>query len=384
MKVLVVAGEASADLHAGLVLERLAQKHPLKLFGIGGDQLEALGLKPIAHARDMGVVGLTEAISRIPVSLRLMRELSIIAEKEQPDLALLVDLPDFNLRLAPSLKALGIPVIYYVSPQVWAWRSGRVRQMAKVLDRLLCILPFEKDWYAKHAPGFKVDYVGHPAIEEIPDQPYEPKQNFIALLPGSRMRELRSLFPVMIEAAAILSDWRPDLEFHLPLAPTLRGVEEIERLLSKDGPAGAAIEKLGSRFRVHFCPAHEILRESRLAIVASGTATLETAVVGTPMVVTYQVSKLSAWIFKNLVKYRGPIAMANIVHVGIESSERPIPELLQDEVRADRVAAAAKSLLEDQKSWEAQKKLLARTRSILSGTSSPLDNVVRCLEEYAK
>ena len=153
MKLLVIAGEASADLHAGHLVAKLAERQRVELVGIGGDQLVAQGLKPIRHARDMAVVGLTEALRKIPQTLRLFRELEALAVREKPDCVLMLDLPDFNLRLAPRFKKLGIPVIYYISPQVWAWRAGRVKSMAQCLDLLLLILPFESAWYKANAPG---------------------------------------------------------------------------------------------------------------------------------------------------------------------------------------------------------------------------------------
>lgn len=384
-KVLVVAGEASADLHAGHVFAELASRREVELIGIGGDRLLALGLKAIATASEMGVVGLTEAISRIPRSLALLRELEELAAREQPDFAFLVDLPDFNLRLAPRLKQLGIPVVYFVSPQVWAWRSGRVRAMSECIDRLLCILPFEKSWYAKNAPAkLRVDYVGHPAVEEIPDLPYAPEPELVALLPGSRVREIRTLFPAMIAAAAALRRERPGLRFVLPLAATLRGNAEITELLRRgDAETKGAIVQLGDAYKVVEAPAHEVLRRAKLALVASGTATLETAVVGTPMVVVYKVSAFSAFLFRNFIRYRGPVAMANILHCGLGALDRAVPELLQEEVRADAIAAAARELLSSETAWTTQANRLARTRSLLTGgVGSPTDNVIAALGDY--
>lgn len=384
-KVLVVAGEASADLHAAHVFAGLQAEQKVDIFGIGGDALVKLGLDPVAHASEMAVVGLTEAISRIPRSLALLRELEERAAKEKPDFAFLVDLPDFNLRLAPRLKRLGVPVVYFVSPQVWAWRANRVHAMAKCIDRLLCILPFERAWYAERAPReLRVDYVGHPAIEEIPVAPYEPDTNLVALLPGSRVREIRSLFPELIVAAARLKRERPNLRFVLPLAPTLRANAEVRELLRNgEGEALSAIRELGNAYAIVESQAHEVLRRARLALVASGTATLETAIVGTPMVVVYRVSPLTAFIFKNFVGYRGPVAMANILHCGLNGDERVVPELLQDEVSAAGIAAAAARILDDPAVWQAQASRLAGTRALLTGgIGSPTKNVINALREF--
>lgn len=379
MKLLVVAGEASADLHAGHLVERLKRKTEVSLIGIGGDRLVAEGMQPIKHARDMAVVGFTEAIKKIPQTLRLLKELEELAAREKPDLALLLDLPDFNLRLAPRLKKLGVPVVYYISPQVWAWRSGRVHQMAECLDLLLTILPFEKDWYGRNAPAkLRVEYVGHPALEEIPDLPYEPVSTQIAILPGSRESEWRNLFGPMIGAAALLARSDPALEFRLPLAEPLRKNELVREFLSPQGPFAQELGSLGERLKVLEVPAHEVLRRSRAAWIASGTATLEAAIVGTPMVVAYKVSGTTAFIFRHLVRYQGAVAMVNLIHAGLGSQERPVAEVLQDDVRPEILASRMRELLQEN-AWGPLRDRLARTRAILSGTGLPVENAANAV-----
>ncbi len=302
MKVLVVAGEASADLHAAHVLERLKLQTELNLIGIGGKYLRELGMKPIANAEEMAVVGLTEVIYRIPRSLQLINQLEALAAEERPNVAMLLDLPDFNLRLAPRIKKLGIPVVYYVSPQVWAWRSSRAKHIAEYVDHLLCILPFEKPWYEEHAPkNLRISYVGHPAVEEISEKPYEAQANHVVLLPGSRRKELRNLLPPMIDAAAKLLARMPELRFSLPLASSLCEDKEIQEFLDVSGPMVVAVQKLGDRLEITDQPSTEVLRSARVAIVASGTATLETALIGVPMVVVYKISPVSAFIFRNFM-----------------------------------------------------------------------------------
>jgi lipid-A-disaccharide synthase len=382
-KILVVAGEASADLHAAHVLEKLKKYYDLDLIGIGGHQLVALGLeKPICHAKDMAVVGFTEAVKKIPQTLRLLAQLKDLAEKEKPDFALLLDLPDFNLRLAPKLKKLKIPVIYYVSPQVWAWRSGRVHAMAECIDLLLTILPFEKDWYEKNAPEkLKVKYVGHPVLDEIPNLPYEPVENQIAILPGSRESEWRNLFASMIGAAAILHRGDSNWKFVLPLAEPLRNNEFVRECLSSQGPFAGDLQSLGNSFTVKEGPAHEVLRNSKAAWIASGTATLEAAIVGTPMVVVYKVSALTAFIFKNFVRYTGAVAMVNLIHKGLGSVDRLVPELLQDEVEPKELCSAMRDVIREE-SWKIQRDSLARTRDILKGEGNPLDNTATAIQKF--
>ncbi|MGE3260557.1 MAG: lipid-A-disaccharide synthase [Bacteriovoracia bacterium] len=384
MKILVVAGEASADLHAGHLVAELAKSEPIELIGIGGDQLIAQGLKPIRHARDMAVVGLTEALRKIPQTLQLFKELEALGAKEKPDFALLLDLPDFNLRLAPRLKKLGIPVVYYISPQVWAWRSGRVKQMAECLDLLLLILPFEPDWYRQNAPGnLRVEYVGHPVTEEIPKLPYSPVEHQIALMPGSRESEWRNLFGPMVAAAALLSRADSRLEFHLPVAEPLRKSALVREFLSPDGPYGDSIRSLGAAFRVWEAPAHEILRKSRAAWIASGTATLEAAVVGTPMVVVYKVNSFTAFLFRNFVRYRGPIAIVNIIHEGLGTEERVVPEILQHDVEPFQLASSLREVMADP-AWTRQKEKLAGTRALLQGQGHPVTNAAQAILRFLR
>lgn len=382
VKILIVAGEASADLHASHVVAKLAENFSLEILGIGGDRLIAQGLKPIRHAKDMAVVGFTEAIKKIPQTVSLLKELAQIAEQEKPDLALLLDLPDFNLRLAARLKAKGIPVIYYISPQVWAWRSSRVKQMAKNLDLLLSILPFEKPWYAANAPkALRVEYVGHPVIEEIPDLPYEPEKNSLVIMPGSRESEWRNLAAPMLQAAALLARSDSDLHFTLPVAEPLRDNEFVKNCLSPVGDLGECIRSLGDSLTISHAPAHESLRTARAAWIASGTATLEAGIVGTPMVVVYKVSPTTAFLFKHLVRYQGPVAMVNLIHAGLGSQERVVPEILQDQVEPFGLASAMRDLLLEEP-WNKQRELLAKTRGLLSGAGKPVENAAHSIGRF--
>lgn len=379
---MVVAGEASADLHAGHLLERLNKKIPLQLIGIGGNHLKKLGLKPLRTPSEMAVVGLSEAVKKIPQTLRLLAELKTLAEKEKPDFALLLDLPDFNLRLAPKLKKLGIPVIYYISPQVWAWRKNRVYAMAESLDLLLSILPFEKSWYEKNAPAkLQVEYVGHPVLEEIPDLPYHPHPNHIVIMPGSRESEWRGLCGTMLEAAALLHRAKPEYYFTLPLADSLRDSLVVKELLSLTGENHEALSSLGSSLKIVESPAHECLRSAKAAWIASGTATLEAGIVGTPMVVVYKVSGVTAFLFRYLVGYKGPIAMVNLILNGLGAEELVVPEILQEEVSAENLTSSMREILAEPK-WSRLKDRLSETRSKLKGPGLPLDNAVSAILKF--
>lgn len=382
MKILVVAGEASADLHAGHLIKELQKKHTIELIGIGGDTLISCGLKPIKTPREMAVVGLVEALKKIPQTLKLLRELESLAKKEKPDFALLLDLPDFNLRLAPKLKNIGVPVIYYISPQVWAWRSSRVFAMAECIDLLMAILPFEKAWYQKNAPEkLQVKYVGHPVIEEIPNLPYAPEENHLVLMPGSRESEWKGLFGVMVEAASILSQKNPELRFSLPLASTLRESEVVKEYLDKNGPFSKSLNILGDKLQIIKSPAHEVLRKAKAAWIASGTATLEAGIVGIPMIVVYKVAPLTAFLFRHLIKYSGAIAIVNLIHKGLGANEKVVTEILQEEVQPEILANAMSELLASE-AWLKQKNILAQTRTILSGSGNPVQNAAIAIEEF--
>lgn len=368
-----MAGEASADLHAGHLIAELKKHQSVELCGVGGDHLIAQGLVPLKTAREMAVVGLAEVVKRIPSTLKLIQDLAKLGATEKPDFALLLDLPDFNLRLAPKLKRLGIPVIYYVSPQVWAWRSGRVRKMAECIDRLLTILPFEKPWFSKNAPAaLVVEYVGHPAIEEIPNLPYEPIANQICVMPGSRESEIKALLAELLQACALLKKQFPDLNFVMPVAQTLRGSPVLKQILAAAPIQITLLEK----------PAHEVLRQSKLALVASGTATLEAGIVGTPMIVVYRVAKSTAFLFKYLARYKGPIALVNLVHVGLGNSRRLVPELVQDNCTAKKIAETASGLLQNAADWESIRAELAGTRQILSGVGRPIENAAHSILQF--
>ncbi len=381
-KILVVAGEASADLHAAHVLQKLKEFVDVELIGIGGDRLIALGLKPLVHAKDMAVVGFTEAVKKIPQTLRLLSALEELARKEKPDCVLCLDLPDFNLRLAPKIKRLGIPVIYYISPQVWAWRSKRVHAMAEHLDLLLTILPFEKPWYEKNAPQkLPVHYVGHPVLDEIPALPYTPEENVLAILPGSRESEWRKLFGPMIEAAAMFHRSDSRWKFVLPLAEPLRKNPYILDLLSPTGEFANEIQSLGSNFQVVERPSHEILRTSKAAWIASGTATLEAGVVGIPMVVIYKVSAVTAFLFRNFVRYDGPVAIVNLIHGGLGTKERLVPEVLQDEVNPQELCSKMREILQPTV-WQHQKERLSFTRGLLQGEGSPTVNAANAILKF--
>jgi lipid-A-disaccharide synthase len=371
-QVLIVAGEASADLHAARALEELARLRPgVHAFGVGGPRLRAAGLEVLAPAEEISVMGIAEVLPRLPRILSILRTLARAAAERRPRAALLVDLPDFNLRLASRLKALGIPVVYYVSPTIWAWRQGRARKIAKVVDRMLCILPFEARFY--EGTGVRARFVGHPFAERPPPAPPETyraelglsaSRTTVAMVPGSRPAELSRIFPAMLEAAERIRAVRPDAQFVIPVAPTLARAD-LEPYLGAH--RGLDVTLVDGRTEA-------VVGASDAALVKSGTSTLETAVMLRPMVVVYKLSWLSYLVARLLVR------IAHFALVNILAGRRVVPELLQCEASPKRMAAEIERLLGDRAAREEQLVALREVRASLGEPGAPR----RVAEEVAE
>ncbi|WP_434348383.1 lipid-A-disaccharide synthase [Myxococcus virescens] len=329
-RILVVAGEASGDTHAAELVAALRARRPdLTFFGMGGARLAAQGVELLFDAREVSVMGITEVLPRIPRILQILKGLAEAAAERKPDVAILVDIPDFNLRLAKKLKALGVPVAYYVSPMIWAWRRGRVRTIKRLVDRMLCILPFEEDFYRE--AGVSARYVGSPVVEQVPspDTTTAFRERLglakdaptLALLPGSRMGEIRRLLPDMVEAAKRLSAERPGLQVVVPLAPTIDR-EEITSRFEGSGVTPILVEGR----------APEVVGASDAAVVASGTAVLEAGLMQRPLVVVYRVSLITYWVGRLMLK----VAFVSLIN--LLAGRRVVPELLQGEMTPERIA----------------------------------------------
>jgi lipid-A-disaccharide synthase len=324
MKLAIVAGEASGDLHASEVVRELKKLDPaLTTFGIGGDFLAREGTRLLHHAREMAIIGLFNVLRNIRFFQRVMRDLMEAIERERPDAVMLVDYPGFNMRAAKRIKALGIPVVYYISPQIWAWHQSRVRDIAKTVDRMIVIFPFEEDFYRKHS--VPVTYVGHPLIEQVIGvKRAAAKEGVtrIALLPGSRKQEVRGLLPAMLDAVEVLRRERT-IEPYIVQAPTIE-LAELENphvpVLPHDRGEGIAA--------------------ADVALSSSGTATLECAILGTPVVVMYRLSRMTHWLGQRLVR------VPHFSLVNIIAGKEVVPELLQHDVNGERIAAEARKLLE--------------------------------------
>lgn len=356
-EILIVAAEASADLHAARALEELRKIRPdIRAFGVGGPCLRAAGLETLYPAEDLNVMGIAEVLPKIPRILAVLHGMREAAARRRPAVALLVDSPDFNLRLAKHLKRQGVKVVYYISPMIWAWRRGRARQIAKVVDRMLCILPFEERFY--EGTGVSARFVGHPFAERtLPGDPASYRVALglpagritIALLPGSRSREIERIFPAMLEAAERIQERHPDVQFVVPVAITLR--EEALR------PALARHATLDVRLVAG--RADEVVGASDAALVKSGTSTLETALMQRPMVVVYKMAWLSYWVARLLVR------MSHFALVNILAGRTVVPELLQQEASPERMAAEIERLLSDPGARRAQLDGLAEVRRSL-------------------
>ncbi len=328
MKLAIVAGEASGDLHAAEVLRELKRLDPaIETFGIGGDLLAGEGMRLLHHAREMGIVGLFNVLRHLRMFRRIYAETLAEIAREKPDAVLLVDYPGFNLRLARGCKELGLRVVYYISPQLWAWRRGRVKQVATYVDKMIVIFPFEETFYREH--GIEATYVGHPIIEEIGHIKRPPKQDDvtrIALLPGSRKAEVVSLLPAMLDAVDVLARERA-IDAYVVLAPT------ISRALIDRFAAGRNV-------RIVSHESGDAIAAADVALSSSGTATLECAVLGTPVIVMYRLSWANYWLGRMVV---------TIPHFGlinIVAGKQIVPELIQGHVNGERIAAETRNLLD--------------------------------------
>ncbi len=336
--VMVVAGEASGDRHAADLVAELQRARPeLRFFGMGGAALAARGVDLLYSANEISVMGLTEVLPKLRRILQVLAGLTRAAARRRPRVAILVDVPDFNLRLARRLKAQGVRVAYYVSPMVWASRPWRARAIRRTVDRMLCILPFEEPFLRRS--GVDARYVGNPVLEQVPDPapPEEfrrrlglsPGRPTLALLPGSRLGEIQRLLPAMVETARTLALERPGLQVVVPVASTI-----------DPAVVSAYFEGSGVSPVLVAGRAPEAVGASDVAVVASGTAVLEAGLMQRPLVVVYRVSWLTYFVGKLLVR------VAHIALVNLLANRRLVPELLQGDLTPKRVLAEVRRLWE--------------------------------------
>ncbi len=334
---MIVAGEASGDLHGDNLVRAMRQIDPsLSFYGVGGERMQAAGVELFADAADMAVVGLTEVAFKLGMILRVMRRLKTSLKKAPPDLVILIDYPDFNLPLARAARKQGIQVLYYISPQVWAWRKGRIETIRKTVDRMVVILPFEEKFYRD--AGMDVTFVGHPLLDEVRKK-YERTEALnrfglreeaitVAILPGSRRSEVAVLLPEMLRACRILTEKISPLQFVLPIAGTL------DPAFVRD-----ILRQFPVQVNVIRDEIYDVIAVSDAAMVASGTATLETALLETPMVVVYKVSGVSYAIGRRFIRVNH-ISLVNLI-----AGRAVVPELIQAEANPERIAAEVREIV---------------------------------------
>ncbi len=392
--IFISAGEASGEHYGALVISALKKQladsaQTASFFGMGGERMAAAGLDCIVRSEEMAVMGLTEVVHHLPRIYGEFRKLKKSIHTRHPGVAILIDFPEIHFRLAKELHRLGVPVLYFVSPQLWAWKKHRIKLVRKYIDRLLVIFPFEEPFY--HNQGVQTEFVGHPLAELPPpsltraqfaaENGLNPASIWIGLLPGSRPREIRDLLPTILRVAQKLHG---TFEFLIPLAPTLNAQQrdEVRRL----------VKTHGSGLTVHLVnDASTALHHARTSIVASGTATVEAALAGNPFVVVYRVSPLTYAIAKQVVKVPH-VAMVNLI-----AGKRVVPELIQSDFTAENIIREIEPLLPDGPPRQSMMEELAQIRGLLtrgllktrpsggaSETGSAIDRVAAVAMELLK
>ncbi len=350
LEILISAGEASGDMYAARLSEALRKRTGAHLFGMGGPKMREAGVELVADASDIAVVGITEVLRKLPAVWRAWRKLEREAKRRKPALAITVDSPGFNFGLARRLKKQGGRIVYFISPQIWAWRPRRMRWIQKRFERVLVIFPFEEEIYLK--AGVKVDFIGHPLVDSVRSKMtreeftarfgLDAARKIVAVLPGSRRSEVERNMPIIAEACQRMRDF--GAQFVLAAGPGLK--EETFRKHVRDGACWTIVE--GATY--------DVLAVADCAIVSSGTATVEAALLGTPMVVVYCVSPLTAMIARRLVNTR-LFGMVNLI-----SGRQVVPELIQDEFTSEALERQLRRLLESDDARNGQKEALSAVR----------------------
>ena len=368
-RVMIIAGEASGDLHGSGVVRELKRRNPnIEIFGVGGDNMRREGMQLIYHVRELSFMGFAEVLKHLPVIHSVKRALEMILKYRKPDAVLLIDYPGFNLRFARTAKLNGAKVVYYISPQVWAWRRSRIKKMRGAVDKMLVVFPFEVDLYQKE--GVDAEFVGHPLLEVVSSgldrkgfckrYGIDPTKRILGLLPGSRKQEIEKIFPEMLKAARTIAE-EQDMEVAVAVAPTLeaRYFEAFYNL------AGIHLVKGAS---------YEVMQHAEFALVTSGTATLETGLFGTPMLVVYKTSWLTYLIGRLLIRVK------NIGLVNIVAGKQIVPEFIQHKATGSAMAKEALRILRDEPLVESIKLELSKVRERLGEAGASHRVAERILE----
>jgi lipid-A-disaccharide synthase len=375
-RVMISAGEASGDLHAAKLVAGVRARQPeVQFFGIGGVEMRKAGVETLIDSAGLAVVGLFEVLAHRKVIFGALERMRELLRSEPPDLLILTDYPDFNLRLARSAHQLGIPVLYYISPQVWAWREKRVEKIREWVDMMAVVFPFEAEFYRKH--NVPVRYVGHPLSEEVVASAdrdslcrefgLDPARPVLGLFPGSRRSEIRRLLPVILDSAEQVKQHVPDVQFLLPIASTLTPA---------DLEAGLQQHPDLDIIRIEGRP-YDVMQACDAIVTVSGTVTLEIALIGTPMVIINKLAWLSYQIVSRMVKL-DHIGLCNIV-----ASERLVPELIQHDATPAKIAAEIIPMLEDETYRQTLRERLGRVRTLLAEPPEQGDIVDVTLEMLA-
>jgi len=370
-KVMIMAGEASGDLHGANLARELGKLDPTAaIYGVGSKQMRDAGVRMLADASTISVVGITEVLTHIRAIYGVYAKLKKFLREERPDVLVLIDFPDFNIMLGKAARKLGIPIVYYISPQVWVWRKGRIKTIAGLVKAMIVVFPFEVPLYEK--AGVDVRFVGHPLTDVVKSRysQQEARQALgidlgkrtVALLPGSRKGEVANLLPEMLGAARLLQSRFQDLQFVLPVAPTLEA--HLIQTYVEQG-----------KVPVHIVEGHvyDVLRASDVAMVTSGTATLETGLMAVPMAIVYRTSALTYFIVTRLVRNLAHVGLVNIV-----AGRRIVPELIQHEATSQKIAGAISEMLDEPAVYRRIKEDLLNVRAQLGaeGASTRAASVV--------
>jgi lipid-A-disaccharide synthase len=355
--IMIIAGEASGDVHGAKLANSIKhQSRDTFLFGVGGTAMKAEGVRILVDIKTLSVMGITEVLAKLPSIYRAMTTVKKALNRLKPNLVILIDFPDFNFHIAAAAKKLDIPVLYYISPQIWAWRQNRVYKIKRLVDHMAVILPFEAAFYRKH--HVPVTFVGHPLLDgnmSVPGRLPAKTQHeapVIGLIPGSREKEVTTLLPIMLQAAKIIKRTLPTSQFIVSCAESI-DTELVSTIVSQ---YASTVE-----VKIVNGAIAKVFKQSRMVVAASGTVTLEAALHGMPTVIIYKVSPLSYWIGKRLIKIKH-IGIANLV-----AQKELQPELIQEDASPAAVAAKAISMIHNPDWLKKNKKELLRVRDLLGG-----------------
>ncbi len=354
---MIIAGETSGDLHGSKVVKAMRDRDTRLFFcGIGGKAMKDAGVRICVEASRLAVVGITEALSKLFSLIKAILLAKRLIKVLHPDLLILIDFPDFNLHIAASAKKQGIPVLYYISPQIWAWRAGRVKKIRRRVDHMAVILPFEEEFYKKQ--GISVTFVGHPLLDtdfcsiDNGDEKQAGDFPVIGLLPGSRDKEIVRHLPIMLEAARILRKRIDNTKFIVSLAPSVEK-EFVDKLITKHGPK-AGVELISGGVE-------KIFQRCKLVVAASGTVTLEAAICGAPMIIIYKMSALSYWLGRLLVR------VENIGLVNLIAGREIVPELVQGEASPEKISEIVSNMINDAERRSALRHDILKVKDALGG-----------------